>query len=342
MDISTSSTNLTSTFDFIEIEFFERRLYELVKSTSRKQNEISQSESKVKQLKVATKQKLLTNEAQKLQWRGIIRMFHTLRDFNYKLIVDTERIQLKDRIKSLKNSIPGLQDENQSLLTKNLTLGYSKETLNKEIEGMKAKLTATKDIETEKKIRQIEVYHRTLVQNITGMKQQMKSLRNLITKIRSRRISQDKTMGKIRIHTIQLEHSRDNLNQELTTLQISNLDINPNEDIPQKLSTEKTVLEKNRASVMQDLRACVDKERRMREQLNQHKKELELIENEDLNKRVKVRGNGEFEYVENDAELESADQLRDAAVIGAEGIGRYFNTQDDQFVLEHFLSFDED
>lgn len=86
--MKSSTTGISkSTFDSIEIEYFERRLYEIVKASQEKQEEVDKSSHQVKLLKNKNKHKYLETECRKLQWRTMIQKHRTLQDFNFKFMI---------------------------------------------------------------------------------------------------------------------------------------------------------------------------------------------------------------------------------------------------------------
>ncbi|KAI5714960.1 hypothetical protein M8J77_008222 [Diaphorina citri] len=343
--ISTSTV-----FDFIEVEYFERRLYEIVKaSTSKsKQEELEKYESQVSQLKLEIKQRCLANLFQKLQWRGVLQTASALRDVNYKLIVDTQRSQLHDQIKSFKSKTPLLEEKKQTLLYKNLQLESKKQALSTELERLNEKLSQRSEAQVECKIHQVERYHGVLVRHMGLMKQQMQGLMKRIDKTKLQMTSLAQIMSEIRQNqTRQMTQQKAQLNRHLHCLQISNSIIKPEANrvkqanmIDQRVQNthikygELKLCIKNKDNILSELKLCIENEITTRNQLAEYVKELKQMELEDISKYIVTKPNGELVYQDDVV----ADDL-----VGNRPLEEYSDlTKDGHFILENYLTFDED
>lgn len=177
--------------------------------------------------------------------------------------------------------------------------------------------------------------------------------------------SQAQTLLKIRAQTQLLKQQRSALNQDLCSAQVSSLvtTATPNtghtkqeeslvhdhdaslhtcEDRGSKTrpsnqlqftaspNIEDSSLARNKEIILADLKECLADEKAIREQLGEYLSELRDVQGEDLNLCMRRKENGELEF-------------RREVCSRSEGEAReLLDTQDDQFVLENYLVFDED
>lgn len=147
--------------------------------------------------------------------------------------------------------------------------------------------------------------------------------------------------------TRQMTQQKAQLNRHLHCLQISNSIIKPEANrvkqanmIDQRVKNtdikydELKLCIKNKDNILSELKLCIENEITTRNQLAEYVKELKQMELEDISKYIVTKPNGELVYQDDVV----ADDL-----VGNRPLEEYSDlTKDGHFVLENYLTFDED